>query len=294
MFAIWREKLWSTFVRLESTTNDAGFFGHVREAAPDSSRLTFVQSTSQLTERTAAHIRADQQELVLMAIQTSDHGFVEQDGRQARLERGDFVLYETTRPYRLFFDCPFEQLIFRLPRDLFDRRLPNLSRQTARVFNGHTGAGAVATGFVLQLARNAAALGDSGIASFERAAVDVIAMAIELDNSRVDDSDRVRFERVQARLMQHIRGTLPDLEQLAVAEGLSLRSLQRLFQLHGTTPTKWILEKRLDGVAENLRLKALSRRSITEIAFSWGFNDLSHFNRTFKARFGVSPRAYRS
>jgi AraC-like DNA-binding protein len=74
---------------------------------------------------------------------------------------------------------------------------------------------------------------------------------------------------------------------------MSLRSFQRLFQIHGTTPTKWILDKRLEGVAEDLRVPALIGRSITEIAFSWGFNDLSHFNRAFRAKFGVSPKAFR-
>ena len=34
-------------------------------------------------------------------------------------------------------------------------------------------------------------------------------------------------------------------------------------------------------------------RSITEIALRWGFNDSAHFSRTFRARFGLSPRAVR-
>ena len=58
-------------------------------------------------------------------------------------------------------------------------------------------------------------------------------------------------------------------------------------------PTKWILDKRLEGVAENLRIPALLGRSITEIAFSWGFNDLSHFSRAVRAKFGASPKAFR-
>jgi AraC-like DNA-binding protein len=293
MFAIWREKLWSTFVRLESTTDDDGFYGHVREAVAESNRLSFVHSTSQLTERTHAHIRADHQELVLMAVQTTGYGFVEQDGRQARLESGDFAIYETTRPYRLFFEKPFDQLIFRLPRVLLDRRLPNLSRQTARTFKGKSGAVAVAAGFALQLAENAHQLGDGGIASFEASAADLIATAIQLENSCIDGGDRVRFERLQTRLLRHVHGQIPDFEEVAASEGMSLRTFQRLFQIHGTTPTKWILEKRLEGVAEDLRIPALLGRSITEIAFSWGFNDLSHFNRAFRAKFGVSPKAFR-
>jgi AraC-like DNA-binding protein len=34
--------------------------------------------------------------------------------------------------------------------------------------------------------------------------------------------------------------------------------------------------------------------SICEIAFSRGFNDSAHFSRSFKDRFGVSPREFRT
>ena len=34
----------------------------------------------------------------------------------------------------------------------------------------------------------------------------------------------------------------------------------------------------------------LARSSLSEIAFSWGFNDASHFSRSFRERHGMSPR----
>jgi AraC-like DNA-binding protein len=36
-----------------------------------------------------------------------------------------------------------------------------------------------------------------------------------------------------------------------------------------------------------------SRMNVTEIAFESAFEDVSHFSRVFKDRFGVSPMAYR-
>jgi AraC-like DNA-binding protein len=33
--------------------------------------------------------------------------------------------------------------------------------------------------------------------------------------------------------------------------------------------------------------------SISEICFRWGFNGSAHFSRSFKERYGVSPRDYR-
>lgn len=294
MFEHWRERLWSTYVRLESRTDDPSFYGHVREALPGSNTLSFVQSTRQLTSRTSANIKSDPQDVVIFAVQASGYGFVEQDGRQTRLEKGDFALYEATRPYRLSFDKPFDQLIFRLPRQVLERRLPSLSRQTARRFNGQAGAVALAAGFVFQLAQNAEALGTQGLDTFTNSAAELIANAIQFETSGVDDADLLRFERLQARILRYIRSSIPDFRELAEMEGMSLRTLHRLFQIHGVTPGKWILDQRLEGVADDLRSASLKSRSITEIAFSWGFNDLSSFNRAFKAKFGVSPKTVRS
>jgi len=34
--------------------------------------------------------------------------------------------------------------------------------------------------------------------------------------------------------------------------------------------------------------------NISEIAYRWGFNDLSHFNKAFRARFDMTPREWRN
>jgi AraC family transcriptional regulator len=59
----------------------------------------------------------------------------------------------------------------------------------------------------------------------------------------------------------------------------------------GITPHQWILRARLRGAAKRL---AASEAPITEIAFDVGFEDLSNFIRSFRAEFGISPRAYRA
>ena len=35
-------------------------------------------------------------------------------------------------------------------------------------------------------------------------------------------------------------------------------------------------------------------RSVSQIAIDNGFNDLSHFSKAFRGRFGASPRDYRN
>ena len=72
----------------------------------------------------------------------------------------------------------------------------------------------------------------------------------------------------------------------------SLSSFKRDFQKHyGQPPGRWILARRLNYAAALLRNS--SEMNITEIVFDSGFEDVSHFNKAFKMRFGTSPTLYR-
>ena len=66
-----------------------------------------------------------------------------------------------------------------------------------------------------------------------------------------------------------------------------------LFASSGTTVSRFILDKRLELCREALENSALSDYNITQIAFSYGFNDAAHFSRKFKERYGASPKDYR-
>lgn len=84
-----------------------------------------------------------------------------------------------------------------------------------------------------------------------------------------------------------------DLNQseLAQLSNLSLSSFKREFQKHyQTSPARYLRNKKLERAAELLRL---SDTRITDIAFDCGFNNLSHFSRSFQDKYGISPTEYR-
>ncbi|MBR2473899.1 MAG: helix-turn-helix transcriptional regulator [Clostridia bacterium] len=59
----------------------------------------------------------------------------------------------------------------------------------------------------------------------------------------------------------------------------------------GKTPIEYLTEYRIQKAARKLRLTDMS---VTDIAFSSGFSDLSYFIKTFKKIKGVSPGKYRA
>jgi AraC family transcriptional regulator, positive regulator of tynA and feaB len=73
--------------------------------------------------------------------------------------------------------------------------------------------------------------------------------------------------------------------------GISIRYLHRVFEETDRTFGQAVLERRLLRCAKDLGAAVDVR--ISDVAFRWGFGDISHFNRSFRQRFGFSPREYR-
>ncbi len=84
-----------------------------------------------------------------------------------------------------------------------------------------------------------------------------------------------------------------DLEAAAAADGVSPRTLQKLFASAGQTFSTYLRRRRLERCRLDLSSPVSASLSISEICFRWGFNGSAHFSRAFKDQYGVSPRDYR-
>ena len=95
------------------------------------------------------------------------------------------------------------------------------------------------------------------------------------------------------RLIERHPGAALDLENLAQTARLSPYHFLRTFErLTGVTPHQFVLRARLREAALRLSEPKPARPRILDIALDSGFADVSNFNRSFRAEFGISPRAY--
>lgn len=78
-------------------------------------------------------------------------------------------------------------------------------------------------------------------------------------------------------------------ERIAAQCGISTRHLNRLFEREETSLMRYVWQRRLSRCHRELADPAQCGRSITELAFAAGFNDLSHFSRSYKAHYGRAP-----
>jgi AraC-like DNA-binding protein len=79
-------------------------------------------------------------------------------------------------------------------------------------------------------------------------------------------------------------------EELAFLCYMSLSTFKRRFaKLYGTSPNKWLLDKRMQKAAEMLKGGKLKA---SDIYFELGYENLSSFIQSFKQVYGTTPKQY--
>jgi len=79
-------------------------------------------------------------------------------------------------------------------------------------------------------------------------------------------------------------------EELAFLCNTSLSTFKRRFaKVYGTSPNKWLLEKRMHKAAQLLRQ---GDHKASEIYYQIGYENLSSFIQSFKQIYGVTPKQY--
>ena len=109
--------------------------------------------------------------------------------------------------------------------------------------------------------------------------------------AKVDvESDSRRVLKVKNYISTHYQDDL-RLPELASIAGMSPSAFSRFFKLHTSRNlSEYIIDQRLGYASRQLVDTA---KSISEICFSCGFNNLSNFNRIFKKKKGCSPTEFR-
>ena len=99
----------------------------------------------------------------------------------------------------------------------------------------------------------------------------------------------VELDLMLAYLRANLADPLLSPALLARHMRVSVRTVHNRFGEAGTTVGRWIMEHRLAACHRALSDPLHDGISVAQIAFNWGFNDLSHFTRAFRARFDVPP-----
>jgi AraC-like DNA-binding protein len=293
--AAWQDIVCDVFVQLDCRSDLEDFHGSVTQSRLGELALTRVDASRQRVFRTPSRIARAKEDYLLFAFGATGVGGVIQDGRETLIRPGEFAFYDTTRPYELSFDADFSQNILQVPRKLAQERIGPLDDLTAVTFSTDRPLHRLASGFIAGLSQVIDAIEASAADRLSCQALDLVAIAI--GQSAETNRPSTHSSAMLVRLKAYISGRLHDpglcLADTAAALGISTRYVNVLLQGQNDSFGRYVLARRLEACRRDLADPTHGHRQLIEIAFAWGFNDQSHFSRTFKERFGLSPRDYR-
>lgn len=294
--------LWGDFVARHigplqaDTYGDPQFNGRLELGESANVSLARITASRHRVQRTPHLIRKDTRSYVKLVAQIEGAGCFEQNGRKVLLAPGEWSLYDMTQPYTVSAPESINQIIMLLPRDILVRLGLDLDDLVVRRFSGRAGVGRLTFDLLVSAFE---ALRDGAPVPGNDDLADLIASHVELamlDRAGTPTDASLR-EVARDRVKRFIDVNLDDphlsLDRIASAIGCSKRYLHKLFDGEADTLNAYIWQARLDRIRQDLGDPALAGNSITEIAFGRGFSSSTHFSRSFRERFGVSPRVYR-
>jgi AraC-like DNA-binding protein len=221
---------------------------------------------------------------------------LEQYGRATLLRPGEWSIYDTAKPYSIAIPDRAEMFILMVPREKIVTRNLELNELVGRRLSGRQGLGKLMWSLVPAVFEQIPAIRERSSHDVADIVAHVIRLAL-LDSSNqcapLDSKDALR-DRVKLYIESHLRDADLSISKLARVAHCTKRYLHMAFQPEKSSISEYILKLRLERCAEDLRNPAFAHRSITDIAYSWGFNNSNHFSRCFKQVYGISPRHSRA
>jgi AraC family transcriptional regulator, positive regulator of tynA and feaB len=248
-------------------------------------------------ERPANHIGQTTGRAYTFILQARGRGLFTQYGHEAALEPGDFALCHGEAPYTYQLGSASEVAMLRVPVSLLKEHMPSAESFCGRRLPAGEGLAEAAATLINSLcAPRSVGLSEDFQHRLARQLLDMIATsyAIAFDTS-LTTSSNVDAWHARAKLFIEQHLCSPDLTPCEIASRLKLspRYLRMIFASGDETVSAYILRRRLEECARQIEDPRWSGHSITEIAFSWGFNSAPHFTRSFRDRYATTPRGYR-
>ncbi|MFK4792474.1 helix-turn-helix domain-containing protein [Sphingobium sp. ZW T5_29] len=270
----------------------AAFRGELRQQDIGEVQFSVIDATRQegVRDTSGPHGASSRFDLVYMR---SGGITLRQNGREASLGAGEALLFSHLDDFRFLTSEFSEAYLVALPSAWIERWLPDPYACTIRPLIGTSRWGAAMDGLLRSIA----------IAVKEGRPLPAHIVGDQLGGCLALMCEGIAGEETtyRRRLMHQLRRTLasrfadPDLTPAAIAaqHGISVRYLHSLFAATGSSVGRELRSIRLARVRAMLEDVACRSLTVSEIAYSCGFNDPGYLARCFAQEYGRSPTSFR-
>jgi AraC family transcriptional activator of tynA and feaB len=235
-----------------------------------------------------AKSRLSEHPYVKILFQTEGISYFEQDGRRIELRPGDCLAYDVACPHTIVSPGFTRHDVVIVPKELLRERGFHSSRMSACKLSALTGTGKIAHDFVHATFDEAAKLSRNNAVVVADSLIDLLLLPLREADAMFDrGGPEAMYIRAQAFIREHLRDPDLSIDQISAALGCTKRYLHMLFSDRGTTVSDYIWHARLQNCRHELETHA--GKTVTDVAFSWGFSSSSHFSRVFRKYFGIVP-----
>jgi AraC family transcriptional activator of tynA and feaB len=292
-FSFWQDVVCQAVLNVSTAARPERFWARISSHSYGALRFAAFDSSEHEIVRRREHLAASPAENYLISLQRRGRCHITQGDDEIVLEPGEIAIVDGQTEFRVAFPQPVRRIVAVIPKQVLDSRTPWLRDARNRKISNSSRFAALTRDHLLDLADGEQELRESEASVLSDNLCNLLALSFANK-----PADARQSELQLAALLAYCRRNLgnPELSPQMVAArfGMSVRTVHLRFERLDQTFGRWVLDSRLEQCAAALRDSSERTTSISEIAYRCGFNDLSHFNRAFRARFTRTPREWRT
>lgn len=269
--------------------DNSAFSGRLASRTTAGTRFVSFKTAAHRVSRTASQA-ANGEAHVMVSLQCRGVSHITQGEKRLMLWPAGIAMLDSARPFIIEFPEEVERRLVLLPRRLVEPWLGQLDGPLL-VPDGNASL-AIARQAIMQITDTDLTWGNGDCISVAEALARLLRGAFE---GTSDDEPPAPLR--MAAIKEEIKRRLHDsgLTPAAVARlfDISTRTLHRLFESDGQSFARYVQGERLARARALIECGAPSF-TLTRIALDCGFNDSSHFSRSYRAQYGESPRDTRA
>jgi AraC-like DNA-binding protein len=294
----WNQQVSDAITSMQVQPVREGIFdAHLKTAEFAGATFTEVTCSATRVSHTPEHARRTAEPAYLVQLQRLGYCVHHSLNRESRVDPGDYLLCDNTIPYEQELQENHSVLVLRLPHASLKRRLPTPELFLNRPMIGRTGTSGLVSKFITLFWDQC----QSGVdAMAAEKIIDSIcnllaAAFIDREKHLLDGSTVQAIWRM--RICRYIDQQLgdPNLAPAQIANHfrVSSRYIHKLFEHQDEAVSRYIMRRRLEAAHRSLTDPTQRGKTISAVAYEWGFSNTTHFARVFRERYGIAPSELR-